>query len=214
MTRRPSRGLRHGMTALACALVLGAGSSAQDDAKWQAAMQQAASARQSGQLEEAEKLLKSALEEAEKFGPSGQHVLVTLDALGTYYYTQGVFVDALPVFTRMLEIRESVVGPNHVLVANALTNVSVIESLQKKTAEAEAHGERAVKISEQAAAGLAGITAMAAGGNHSCAIVGSGQVHCWGSNLNWQLGVTSPALAAFPIELSPVNNAVARKSVV
>ena len=209
MTRRQSRGLRHGMAAMVCALVLGTVVSAQDNAKWQAAMQQAAGARQSGQLEETGKFLKSALEEAEKFGPSDQHLMVTLDALGTYYYTKGAYVDALPIYTRMLEIREHVLGPNHPLVANVLTNVAVLESILKKPAEAEAHGEQAVKIAEQVAAGVSGITAMAAGGNHSCAIVGSGQVHCWGSNLDGQLGVPSPSLSAFPVELSGVNNAVA-----
>lgn len=182
---------------------------AQDDAKWQAAMQQAASARQGGRLEEVENLLKSAIEEAEKFGPSDQHLMVTLDALGTFYYTKGDYTGALPVYTRMLEIRERVVGPHHTLVANALNNVAVIESVMKKPAEAEAHGERAVKISEQAAAGVSGIKSLAAGGNHTCAILESGRVDCWGSNLNGQLGVPSPALAAYPIELSGVSSAVA-----
>jgi alpha-tubulin suppressor-like RCC1 family protein len=182
---------------------------AQDDAKWQASMQQAASARQSGQLEEVEKLLKAALEEAEKFGPSDQHVMVTLDALGTYYFTKGVYVEALPVYTRMLEIRERILGPNHPLVANALDNVAVIESIVHKAAEAEAHSERALKISEQAAAGLSGITAIAAGGTHTCALVEGGQAYCWGSNLSGQLGVPSPSLSAFPVALSRVTHGVA-----
>jgi alpha-tubulin suppressor-like RCC1 family protein len=209
MTRRKNHGLYHGMTTLACVLALGTVLTAQDNAKWQTAMQQAASARQNGQLEEYEKLVTTALEEAEKFGPSNQRLLVTLDALGTYYLTKGAYISALPIYTRKLEIREHVLGANHPLVADALSHVAFIESILKKPAEAEAHGERALNISEQAAAGFSGITAVAAGGNHSCAIVGRGQVHCWGSNLNGQLGVPSPSFTSYPVELAGVNNAVA-----
>jgi alpha-tubulin suppressor-like RCC1 family protein len=196
-------------TVAVCFLLLASGAAGQDEARWAADMQQAASARQSGQLPEAEKLLKAALAEAEKFGPTDHHVTVTLDALGTYYYTTGTFVEALPVYLRMLEIRERVLGPHHVMVSNALQNAAVIESLLKKGPEAEAHGERALAIAEQAAAGLTGITAIAAGSNHTCAIVGDGKVLCWGSNLNGQLGVPSPAVSSFPVELPGVRNATA-----
>jgi alpha-tubulin suppressor-like RCC1 family protein len=182
---------------------------AQDEAKWQAAMRQAASARQSGRVEEAEKTLQAALEEAEKFGAEDQRVLVTLDALGTYYYTKSDFAAALSIYTRMLEIRERVVGPSHILVANALNNVAVIEAVLKKFPEAEAHGQRAVQISEQATAGVSDITAVTAGANHTCIITGNGRVRCWGGNLDWQLGVPSPAVAGYPIELAEVNGAVA-----
>jgi alpha-tubulin suppressor-like RCC1 family protein len=38
-------------------------------------------------------------------------------------------------------------------------------------------------------AGLAGATAIAAGDEHNCAVVGSGSVRCWGGNGHGQLGV-------------------------
>jgi len=194
----------------ACAFTgVAANAHAQDDVRWQEALKQAAEARQSGQLAEVEKLLKGALAEAEKFGPLDQRVVVSLDALGTYYYQQGIYVEAFPVYTRLLEIRERTLGPDHPAVGDSLDDIAVIENLQGKLAEAEAHAERALLIAERAAAGLSGVTHLAAGQNHTCAIVGAGQVQCWGSNLSGQLGVPGAAVSAFPVTVSKLSNSVA-----
>ncbi len=182
---------------------------AQDDAKWRAALQEAASARRSGRVEEVEKILRGALEEAEKFGPDDERVLLSLDALGTYYYTQGVFIEALPIYRRVLEIQERTLGPDHPAVAEALNDVAVIESIQGKHAEATANSERALKIIERAAEGMVGVIALAAGGNHTCAILSSGQAGCWGSNVTGQLGGPGPMYSSTPAVVPSLGSAVA-----
>lgn len=42
-------------------------------------------------------------------------------------------------------------------------------------------------------------TSVAAGGTHSCGIATDGRAYCWGSNLQGQLGTTSPRIAAEPV---------------
>ena len=49
---------------------------------------------------------------------------------------------------------------------------------------------------------LPGVTAVAVGGDHACAIVGGGQVRCWGSNTLGQLGTnnTDPQTGAVVVQ--------------
>lgn len=48
-----------------------------------------------------------------------------------------------------------------------------------------------------AVTGIMGATAIAAGSNHTCAIVANGEVRCWGTNSNSQLGVSRDATALY-----------------
>lgn len=62
--------------------------------------------------------------------------------------------------------------------------------------------------------GLSGITALAAGGSHTCALKNDGTVHCFGSNSNGQLGNSnnidpSPSANPTPAVVPGLNNVTA-----
>ena len=51
-------------------------------------------------------------------------------------------------------------------------------------------------------AGLAtGVTAISAGGHHTCALVGAGEVKCWGSNFSGELGDGGAGFRPYPVEV-------------
>jgi alpha-tubulin suppressor-like RCC1 family protein len=62
-----------------------------------------------------------------------------------------------------------------------------------------------------AVSGLTGITALAAGGEHTCALQDNGKVWCWGRNTEGELGITSTSTTPqpSPVQTSIVTNAVA-----
>jgi alpha-tubulin suppressor-like RCC1 family protein len=50
--------------------------------------------------------------------------------------------------------------------------------------------------------GLGGITAVAAGGQHTCALDAAGSAHCWGGNIDGELGATGPFMMATPTTIA------------
>jgi len=59
------------------------------------------------------------------------------------------------------------------------------------------------------AASLVGVEQLSLGGNHSCALIGTGEVFCWGENVNGQLGDGTSTPSATPVRVSGISTAVA-----
>ncbi|MCU0832094.1 MAG: hypothetical protein MUC58_11390 [Rhizobiaceae bacterium] len=55
--------------------------------------------------------------------------------------------------------------------------------------------------------GITGATAISAGDQHACAVLGTGQVQCWGAGSNGRLGNNSTASQATPVAVSGITNA-------
>lgn len=64
-------------------------------------------------------------------------------------YGEGKYDEALPLAERVLKTRESILGPDHLLVATAEKNVGAIYNQQKKFELAEAHYRRALQSLEK-----------------------------------------------------------------
>ena len=54
---------------------------------------------------------------------------------------------------------------------------------------------------------LTGVTAIAAGGLHSCALMSDNNIRCWGSNLEGQLGDGTIVSKSYPVKVSGINSA-------
>lgn len=57
-------------------------------------------------------------------------------------------------------------------------------------------------------AGLSGVTAVSSGGAHSCALLSSGELRCWGANTRGQLGNASVLPSRAPVAVTGIAGAV------
>ena len=104
---------------------------------WETYMAAGDKAYQQGNYPEAEKQWAAALKEAERFGPEGLRLVISLDRLATLYQAKGSYTEAEPFFQRALAIREKALGPEHPDVANSLNNLALLYRDQGRYAEAE-----------------------------------------------------------------------------
>jgi len=86
---------------------------------------------------DAEKSLRAALKEAERFRPQDPRLATNLNNLALIYYIRGGYSEAEPLFKRSLAIMEKVVGPELLDVATTLNNMALLYKAQGKYAEAE-----------------------------------------------------------------------------
>jgi uncharacterized repeat protein (TIGR02543 family) len=71
----------------------------------------------------------------------------------------------------------------------AVKSVGTVECWGANTSGELGDGTSGVRTAPVDVAGLtSGVAAVAAGGNHTCALTGAGALECWGANLNGQLG--------------------------
>jgi tetratricopeptide (TPR) repeat protein len=119
------------------------------ESAWNAHRRTGVAALMSGHYVEAEKLLSSAVKEAEKFGPKDDRLAMSLNDLGSVYRRQRKYAEAESLYKRALVIWQRNFGPNNYAVATALTNLASLYDEEGKYAEAQPLYERALPIAEK-----------------------------------------------------------------
>lgn len=104
-------------------------------------------ALQEGRLNDAERLLTAALEQAEKYGPEDLRVADAANDLAVMYATAGKPLEAELLFTRALAIGEKGLGKDHPGVGATVQNLGILYATQRKYEQAEPLLKRALAIS-------------------------------------------------------------------
>lgn len=99
-----------------------------------------------GDLANAESLLTSAVEHAERHGPSDFRVAITLNILAGFYRTMGRYAEAEPLYERALAVAEERWGPDHPRVAMVLESYALLLGQTGRTAIAAQMAGRAAAI--------------------------------------------------------------------
>lgn len=113
---------------------------------WDTYMEAGEQAYRQGRYAEAEKALRAALNEAERFGPQDPRLAASFNNLAALYRAQGKYAEAEPLYKRALAIREKVLGPEHPAVATSLENYAALLPKMDRQAEAEEFEARARAI--------------------------------------------------------------------
>jgi tetratricopeptide (TPR) repeat protein len=101
---------------------------------------------QEGRLQEAERLLIAALEQAEKYGTDDLRVADAANDLAVVYATAGRTAEAELLFRRALVIGEKGLGTEHPGVGATVQNLGILYATQQKYGEAEPLLKRALAI--------------------------------------------------------------------
>ena len=121
------------------------------ETQWKVHMDAADEANRQGHYGDAEKSIKAALKEAERFGPQDLRLGTTLNTLASLYEAQGKYAEAEPLDKRALAIDEKALGPEDPYVAIIdLNNLAELYHQQSKYAEAEPLYKRSLSILEKA----------------------------------------------------------------
>ena len=102
-----------------------------------------------GDLPRAEESFRTALDEAERPGGDRLRAATTLSNLAQLKYQQRSLDEAETLFTRSIEIRESVLGPDHVSVSQTLNNLAALHVARGRPERAEPLLSRALGIIEK-----------------------------------------------------------------
>lgn len=116
---------------------------------WAKYLADGAKAYELRQYDEAEKWLKAALSEAERFGPDDPRLATTLDDLAELYRAQGRYAEAEPLYKRSLAIREKISTPDQADQVGTLDGLAELYKAQGRYAEAEPLFKRSLEISEK-----------------------------------------------------------------
>jgi tetratricopeptide (TPR) repeat protein len=134
------------LTVLCCLGLACARAAAQEETVWEQYVRAAKEAYRGGDYDGCDKLLHSALEEAEKGGPEDPRVAVTLHNLANLAATRKRYAEAEQLDLRALTLLEKTRGPTHFRVAVALLGLADLYAVQAKYAEAEPAYQRALAI--------------------------------------------------------------------
>ena len=103
-----------------------------------------------GNASEAEKMLKAALDVAEKFGSKDPRLAVSLNNLARLYLSQRRYEEAEDLCSRALAIAEGERGPGHPDVAVSLNNLAAVYREQGRYDQAEPLYKEALAIWDKA----------------------------------------------------------------
>jgi len=116
------------------------------DTLWHTWRQGGLQALHEGRLADAERLLKAALEQAEKYGLEDLRVADAANDLAVVYANSGRPLEAELLFTRALAIGEKGLGPDHPGVGATIQNLGILYATQERYREAEPLLKRSLAI--------------------------------------------------------------------
>ena len=119
---------------------------ASQETSWEKYMEAAGKAYQQADYVKAEKLVKAALREAEKFGEQDPRFATSLNNLALLYDNQSKYAEAEPLYRRALFVLTKALGPDHPNVATTLENYAVLLRKMDRDNEAEKMEARAQAI--------------------------------------------------------------------
>jgi tetratricopeptide (TPR) repeat protein len=117
--------------------------------RWEHYMAEGAKAYQNGQETNAEMFYLAALEDVQNAGPEDPRLAATLNTLAVLYHTQRKYVQAEPLYQRVLKLLEQTIGPDHSTLATTLNNLAVVYEAQDKYGEAAPLYQRALALIER-----------------------------------------------------------------
>src|SRR5262249_42631596 len=115
---------------------------------WQEENERGARLYQHGRYAEAEQAFRTALQEAEQFGPTDTRVALVLNNLASLCHNQRKLTEAEALYQRALAIRRQAYGPQHPMVAQSLNNLASLYRELGKYKEAEEFLQHALAIAE------------------------------------------------------------------
>ena len=117
--------------------------------QWERYMTEGAKAYQNGQETNAEMFYLAALEDVQNAGPEDPRLAATLNTLAVLYHSQRKYVQAEPLYQRVLKLLEQTIGPDHPTLATTLNNLAVVYEAQDKYGEAAPLYQRALALLER-----------------------------------------------------------------
>lgn len=120
------------------------------DQQWVHSMTAGQLAYEAGRYNEAERQLKVALANAEKFGPKDLRLASTLNRLAQVYHDQGKYTQAEPLYRRSLTLVEKALGSSHPDVAANLNNLATLYRDEGRYDRAEALYKQSLGIVRKA----------------------------------------------------------------
>jgi len=117
---------------------------------WEMHMDSGELRMQQNRFQEAEDELKTALQEAEKFGEQDNRLPQTLTKLALLYDVQGQYDKAEPLLSRAVDLHKKTLEPNDPELAISLSNLGALYHATKQFDNAKPLFLEALKILEEA----------------------------------------------------------------